>query len=301
MATPDDTKPDPRAAAKRFLVGHVQKSAWESLQEAADWCREHGAKGDTYGDGPVLNDFEAEVAALLGMEAAVFMPSGTMAQQIAARIWCDRAGTPALGMHPTCHMELHEQRGYAWLHGLRGVMVGAPYEAVTAAHLTACHERLGVLVVELPMREIGGVLPSWEQLQELKTAAQARGVALHMDGARLWEAAPHFGKSYQDIAAGFDSAYVSFYKGIGGLTGAMLLGRRDFIAEAKVWLRRHGGNLYRLLPYVASARANFGKRLAQMPARIPRINLCLEKYDVTIFFVDKMVRIVSRLTNYLAR
>ncbi len=84
-------------------------------------------------------------------------------------------------------------------------------------------------------------MPAWNELREIAAIAQARGVKLHMDGARLWEAreayAPH---SFADVCAHFDSVYVSFYKGIGALAGAMLLGPEDFIAEARVWRRRHG-------------------------------------------------------------
>jgi threonine aldolase len=86
-----------------------------------------------------------------------------------------------------------------------------------------------------------------------------------MDGARLWEAAAGFGRSLGEIAQGFDSAYVSFYKGIGGLGGAMLLGKQDFVARASQWFKRQGGNLFRRSPYVVAAAMQFDERLAAMP------------------------------------
>jgi threonine aldolase len=82
-----------------------------------------------------------------------------------------------------------------------------------------------------------------------------------MDGARLWESAPFYERSYADIAGLFDSVYVSFYKGIGAIAGAALAGPTEFIAEARVWQRRHGGNLIQLYPLVLSARANLRRRL----------------------------------------
>jgi threonine aldolase len=87
-----------------------------------------------------------------------------------------------------------------------------------------------------------------------------------MDGARLWESGPFYGRSYADIAALFDSVYVSFYKGIGAIAGAALTGPADFIAEARLWQRRHGGNLVQLYPFVLSARAKLRRRLANFGA-----------------------------------
>ena len=71
---------------------------------------------------------------------------------------------------------------------------------------------------------------------------------MHMDGARLWESAPFYGRSYAEIAALFDTVYVSFYKGVGAIAGAALAGPADFIAEARVWQRRHGGDLVNSTP-----------------------------------------------------
>ncbi|MEO6566950.1 MAG: beta-eliminating lyase-related protein [Casimicrobiaceae bacterium] len=204
---------------------------------------------------------------MLGMEAAVFMPSGTMAQQIAMRICAEETGVAHFGMHPTSHLELHEERGYARLHGLHASLIGAPDAPTVAADLERCPERLAALLVELPAREIGGQLPTWDQLAELSAVARARGVHLHMDGARLWEAREAFApRSYADICALFDSVYVSFYKGIGALSGAMLLGPASFVKAARVWRRRHGGTLVQLHPAVASAAMRFDDAVARMPA-----------------------------------
>ena len=91
-----------------------------------------------------------------------------------------------------------------------------------------------------------------------------------MDGARLWEAAAGYGKTVQEIAAGFDSVYVSLYKGIGGLGGAMLAGSREFVDRAAEWFRREGGNLIHRSPYVVAAAMQFDQRLAAMPAYYAR-------------------------------
>jgi threonine aldolase len=87
-----------------------------------------------------------------------------------------------------------------------------------------------------------------------------------MDGARLWESAAFYGKSHAEIADGFDSVYVSLYKGLGGLSGAVLAGDPAFIDQARLWRRRLGGTLYHLSPMVASVALRLDERLALMPA-----------------------------------
>jgi threonine aldolase len=195
------------------------------------------------------------------------MPSGTMAQQIALRIACDRGRNAVIAMHPTSHLELHEETAYARLHSLRAILLGEREQPTSARDLDDLAAAPAALVVELPAREIGGRLPDWPELVALMTVAAERGTWRHMDGARLWEAREHYApSSYADICAQFDSVYVSFYKGIGALAGAMLLGPEDFIAEARVWRRRHGGTLVQLHPFVASAAMRFDGQLAKMAA-----------------------------------
>ncbi len=256
---------------------HGEPEPTQIYAELADYCRQHDCDWDTYGSGEFLNGFEAEVAHLLGMEQALFMPSGVMAQQIALRIWSERAHWPHVAFHPTSHMEINEHRAYAHLHGLHAKLLGNPQGAITADDLMGCPEPLAAVLVELPMRWLGGLLPGWDALQALKATAQARGLRLHMDGARLWETQPYYGRSYTQICQGFDSVYVSFYKTLGGLSGAMLVGPADFIAEARIWLRRHGGNLYQLHPYVVSAKLNLDKHLNRIPAYVERTRTLAER------------------------
>jgi len=227
-----------------------------------------GGSGDVdrYGTGERLNAFERHIAALLGTEAAVFMPSGTMAQQIALRIVADERAIRTFAAHPTTHLAIHEQQGYAYLHQLQFVAAGSPTAPLTLADLEALHAPIATLLLELPQREIGGTLPPWDELVALVAHARARGWHVHLDGARLWECGPFYGRPYADIAALFDSVYVSFYKGIGGIAGAMLCGGAGFIDQARVWQRRHGGNLISLYPYLATAAAAFEQRIGKMAA-----------------------------------
>jgi threonine aldolase len=223
-------------------------------------------QSDIYGQGKLIEDFEKQIAELLGKEAAVFMPSGSMAQPIALRIWSDRKHSPHVAFHSTCHLELHEQKGYQLLHGLHGVLVGSPSRLITLADLNRISEPLAALLIELPQREIGGQLPEWNDLVAMTDWARERSVALHMDGARLWECQPFYQRAYHEIAALFDTVYVSFYKILGGIAGAILAGPTDIIAEARIWQRRQGGNLVRLFPYVLAAKIGLEQHLTRMTA-----------------------------------
>ena len=121
----------------RWLIGHprTRQTAQAVLADLAAQV-DPGVLPDMYGQGELINDFEKQVAALLGKPAAVFMPSGTLAQPIALRIHADRAHSQHVAFHPTCHLEIHEQKGYQLLHGLHGVLVGSPYRQMTSGWST---------------------------------------------------------------------------------------------------------------------------------------------------------------------
>ena len=271
MPSPDTLSDDERRALRdgcdRALTGHGLRTAAQALAELATLPAEDLA-ADEYGEGGSVAILEAEVRDLLGKPAAAFMPSGTMAQQIAMRIHADRRGRHVVAFHPTCHLELHEDKAYQRLHGLVGRTLGNGRELLTIADLEAVREPLAALLIELPQREIGGRLPAWDDLVAQVAFAHDRGAAVHLDGARLWESGPFYDRPLSDIAALFDTVYVSFYKGLGGLAGSMLLGEEDVIAEARLWRRRHGGTLYRLWPYAAAGLAGLRLQLPRMGAYV---------------------------------
>ena len=257
---------------EKFVPGHFPRKVGEEFALIADWCKENDYKGDVYGKGILIEAFEKKVANLLGVEAGCFMPSGTMAQQIALKIYSEKVNNKNFAMHPTSHLELHEEHAYSQLCNLKSFLIGDEKRQITSKDILNIAAPIATLLLELPAREIGGQLPTWQELKKIKQITRQKKIFLHMDGARLWETKAFYKKDYKEICAEFDSIYVSFYKGVGGLTGAMLLGNSKFIKDARVWLRRFGGNLYQMHPYVASAAVRFDWALSQMPKYMKRTN-----------------------------
>lgn len=253
-----------RRNCSRQVSGFVEPAPAMLFRQMADWCEANNVEYDRYGAGDLIEHFEQKVATLLGKPAAVFMPSGTMAQLAAMRVWTERQRAGRVGLHVTSHLENHEAQAYQALFGLQGVRVGQAFRPIVADDIANLAEPMGCLIVELPMREIGGRLPSWEELESLKSVSKAQGLPLHMDGARLWECRAFYDRSYAEIADGFDSVYVSLYKGIGGIAGAVLAGSEDFIATARLWHQRMGGRLVSQSPMLVSAAMNFDARIALM-------------------------------------
>jgi threonine aldolase len=216
-------------------------------------------------DGPVAH-LERQVAALLGKPAALFFPTGTMAQQVALRIHADRRGRRAFATHPQSHLEVWEHQGYSVVHGLRWHAVGDRHRLMTLADLTAIGEPLAAAVWELPQRDIGGLLPRWDDLVAQTTAVRGRGAAVHLDGARLWEAQTFYQRPFPEITGLFDTVYVSLYKALQGTGGAILATDADTVAEATVWRRRLGGAIYDPWPVALAALHGLATLLPRLPA-----------------------------------
>jgi threonine aldolase len=249
-----------RAGCTRFVHWHGRQDAASMLATVPP-----DTELDRYGAGGVVAELEGTVAELLGKPAAAFVPSGTMGQQCVLRVHADRRASRTLLFHPACHVDVQEGRGYERLHGLIGRPVGEPDRLIALADLKAVAEPAGVLLLELPQRDLGGRQPAWDDLVEQCRWAADRGMARHLDGARLWESAVGYDRSPSEVADLFDTVYVSFYKGLGALPGCCVAGPDDVIAEVREWRRRMGGTLFGLWPNAASALSRLRARLPKMP------------------------------------
>ncbi|MFI8392548.1 threonine aldolase family protein [Streptomyces sp. NPDC085540] len=256
-----------RGAERRLSRSLLEPTVGELLGSLAEAPYDMDGPADVYGDG-VVTALERKVAELLGTEDAAFFPSGTMAQQIALRCWAGRTGNPVVALHPMSHPERWEGDALSVVSGLRAAHPTTEARPPSAADVEALREPFGTLMVELPLREAGFLLPTWEELEALIEAARERDAVVHFDGARLWESTVHFGRTLPEIAGLADSVYVSFYKSLGGLSGAALAGPREFVEETRVWRHRYGGQIFRQFPQALSALAGLERELPRLPSYV---------------------------------
>ena len=203
--------------------------------------------GDEQSDeDPTTNALCDRVAGLLGKEAAVFLPSGTMANEIAIRVHC-RPGEEIIA-HRDSHIVNFEGGGPAALSGTMVRTVGdgrGQFDAETVAAAVRLddryHPRSRLVAVEQTANIVGGTVWPVALLDSVAEAGRAHGLATHMDGARLLNAVVASGRPAADHARGFDSVWIDFSKGLGAPVGAVLAGDAAFIHEAWRFKQQWGG------------------------------------------------------------
>jgi threonine aldolase len=200
------------------------------------------------GDDPTVNLLCERVADLLGKEAAVFMPSGTMCNVAATLVHC-RSGDEILA-HETAHIIAREGGAHAALGGFQITPLQgddgqfSPKTLKQALHPKSRYQPPQVLVsVEQTANIGGGTIWKKAALDEVVSIARSAGMATHMDGARLLNATVATGISARDMASGWDSAWIDFSKGLGAPIGGAIAGSRGFIDEVWRWKQRLGGSM----------------------------------------------------------
>jgi threonine aldolase len=201
---------------------------------------------DVFGDDPSVNALEAQAAALLGFEAALFVPSGTQSNLVGVMTHCARGDEYIVGQE--AHTYRYEAGGAAVLGSVQPQPIlnardgTLPLDDIEAAVKPddAHFARSRLIALE---NTIGGkVLPAG-YTRAVRELADRRGLAMHLDGARLWNAAVKQGVAPRDIARGFDSVSVCLSKGLGAPVGSVLCGGRDFIRAARRWRKMLGGGM----------------------------------------------------------
>lgn len=264
-----------RRAERTLWRAGMDRSLGEQLAELAadaDTVTDLGQPVDIYGGG-VIAELEQRVAEVLGMEAVAFFPTGTMAQQVALRCWAGRTGNATVALHQLAHPEMHERGALGAVSGLRTVHPTFERRLPTADEIRDFDEPFGTLMLELPLRDAGYVLPTWEELEAVVAAARERDAVVHFDGARLWECTSRFGRELPEITALADSVYVSFYKTLGGISGAALAGSASLIEEARTWRHRYGGQLFQQFPAALSALRGLERELPKLPSYVAQARL----------------------------
>ena len=251
-------------ASSTAVFWHAPSTPAAMLASLSEFAAEHDIDWDRYGERGAVAQLEAEVAGLLGTPSAVMFPTGVMAQQAALRAWCDRSGSLRVALPDLSHLLHHEQDGPRRVLGLELEHLTTGRQTPTAEALAAVGGRLGAVLIELPLRDAGCLLPTWDELTELSAAARERGVPLHVDGARIWESAPHWDRSLEEIGALADSMYVSLYKGLAAPAGALVACPEDLAGELRAWRARMGGTVFSLTASAIGGLKGLREQLPRM-------------------------------------
>ena len=204
---------------------------------------------DVYGDDPTVLALERRVAEMAGKEAAVFVPSGTMGNQLAVNA-LTRPGDAVL-LEAQSHIFLNEQGGMSAnsgclahiVHGTRGAIVPADVEAAWRDASDEHVARLSLLCLENTHNYAGGVIVPLSGLHAVSGAARELGMRVHLDGARLWNASVATSVPVAEWAACADTVSMCFSKGLGAPIGSILVGPADVIRQARRTRKRWGGGM----------------------------------------------------------
>jgi threonine aldolase len=237
---------DPKAPAVRInLLSDTQTRPTPAMRQAMARAE---VGDEQIGDDPSVNLLCERVAELLGKEAAVFMPSGTMCNVAATLVHC-RPGDEILA-HETAHIIAREGGAHAALGGFQIMpLKGADGQFSPATFRAALHPRTRyqppqtVVSVEQTANIGGGTIWNKAALDEIVKIGKTHGLATHMDGARLLNACVATGIPARDMAAGWDSAWIDFSKGLGAPIGGVIAGSREFIDQVWRWKQRLGGSM----------------------------------------------------------
>jgi threonine aldolase len=261
---------------------------------------------DVYGDDETVNALQREAAELMGFEAALFVPSGTMGNLIAIQLHAPR-GTEAI-VEAGCHAYNYELASMAALAGvLPRVVTGVRGAPEPADVETLCrpkayyHAAATLLLLENTHNAAGGAVLTMARKDALLAVARAHGIAVHLDGARVHNAAVALGLPPAEVVSGFDSVLFCLSKGLGAPVGSLLCGSSAFIERARVARKRLGGGMRQVGVLAAAGRVALkdnrarlaidharARRLADALAAIPglRIDPSLVETNIVIANVD---------------
>ncbi len=255
---------------------------------------------DVYGDDPTVNELERLGAAMTGKEASLFVPSGTFGNQLALFAWCGRGSEVILGEQ--CHIIEHEAGAASVIAGVQTRTVQAPDGRMRAAEVaskvrgTDIHEPKTSLICMENAHSSGTVVPLAD-MAEMRRTADAKGLPIHLDGARLFNAAAGLGVDARDIAAHADSVMFCLSKGLCAPVGSLLAGPKDFIAQARRKRKIMGGGMRQagilaaagiiaLKDMTGRLREDHqrARELAQELKKLPGVALDLESVQINMVF-----------------
>jgi len=260
---------------------------------------------DVFGDDPAVNELEEVAAARLGKEAAVFLPSGTMGNVVGVAVNA-RTGEEMIA-DAEAHVFLYEGAGAAVISGVQirpvateaGIMSPAQIEAALRPRNDVHQPITAAVTFEDTHNRHGGIVWPMEDLRAASEAARAHGLRVHLDGARMFNAAVASGTDVADIAACADTLTFCLSKGLGCPAGSMFCGSADAVDQARRWRKRLGGAMRQagvlaatglialetMVDRLAEDHAN-ARTLAEGLAELPGVKCDLSRVQTNLVFFD---------------
>ncbi len=246
---------------------------------------------DVYGDDPTVNSLEERVAALFGKEAGLFCPTGSLANQLAIRTLV-KPGEELL-VETRSHIVRAELGAAATFSGITtrtwpskdGLLVADDALAIAHENAGPYLVSTAAIAVENTHNFGGGTVQPIAEIEKLAALAHARGIAMHLDGARIWNAHVASGTSFLEFGKHFDTISVCLSKGLGAPVGSVMLSTKARVAEARIWRKRYGAGMRQVGILAAAGHYaldnNIG-RLAEDHARAKKIATALHSVDSTL-------------------
>ena len=253
---------------------------------------------DVYGDDPTVNSLEERVAALFGHEAALFCPTGSLANQLSIRTLV-KPGEELL-VETRSHIVRAELGAAATFSGITTRTWPAEDGLLRAEDpLAIAHENAGPYLVSTKAIAVenthnfgGGTVQPIAEIEKLSVAARARGIAMHLDGARIWNANVASHVSFADYGKHFDTISVCLSKGLGAPVGSLMLSTKERIQEARIWRKRYGGGMRQVGILAAAGHYALDHniaRLAEDHLRAQKIAVALAAIDSSLVDPKKVV------------
>ena len=253
---------------------------------------------DVYGDDPTVNSLEERVAALFGHEAALFCPTGSLANQLSIRTLV-KPGEELL-VETRSHIVRAELGAAATFSGITTRTWPAEDGLLRAEDpLAIAHENAGPYLVSTKAIAVenthnfgGGTVQPIAEIEKLSVAARARGIAMHLDGARIWNAHVASHVSFADYGKHFDTISVCLSKGLGAPVGSLMISTKERIQEARIWRKRYGAGMRQVGILAAAGHYALDHniaRLAEDHLRAQKIAVALAAIEPSLVDPKKVV------------
>ena len=252
---------------------------------------------DVYGDDPTVNSLEERLAAMFGHQAGLFCPTGSLANQLAIRTLV-KPGEELL-VETRSHIVRAELGAAATFSGITTRTWPSTDGLLKADDaLAIAHENAGPYLVSTKAIAVenthnfgGGTVQPIDEIAKLSSAARARGIAMHLDGARIWNAHVASGVSFSEFGKHFDTISVCLSKGLGAPIGSVMLSTKERVAEARIWRKRYGAGMRQVGIIAAAAHYALDHnidRLAEDHGRAKKIAIALAAIDSSLVDPSKV-------------